>query len=366
MTDPVTPVVLKGLGQGIVARLTHSGLSRIFGGGERWHYHTVVEFLKSSICDAQLDICDFQSRLAVRDEALRKALSIDDTNARDKTRKINRLKKEVKRFRDTRLTIFGYMSEFVEVRLKEYYRIVNRSSGCSPRVCMKLFANEEVIDAYRKPDDSPEGYGRIKIDANTGFRKIYKGARAFVENDIPRAARDKSPYLNSRLSIVQNWADYKPPGRYARFKMSRLEKKHCDDKWRACWKDGHSLDRNYKSFYKSTLIVPMTVRAQIGNFSPDAESKLESNTSDKLLYGFICIDHVRDHFFSRKPIKDSLSNSRDVNIAIIFADLMTILCVQLKIHTTATSDYAAACEYLEKNDSEWLANNSEEAPQIKA
>jgi hypothetical protein len=211
-------------------------------------------------------------------------------------------------------------SEFFKVAntnfdlLSEYF--VGRSSEL-PRLCLKgnLLRGDEncVITVFRDEKVSYEsGYD---INENTGFQHCFSTGQYYLENDIPSAVL-AGRYRNPRISneTARNI--------YTNSLIARRET--LVSNWPEVWVGSGGTERNA---YQSTLIVPITLWNN--NMSKEFLEKYGAEDAERVIFGFLCFDHVSSGFF----------NSSDVDVGYFVADLLSLFSYNL-FNYTAFSETA--------------------------
>lgn len=189
-------------------------------------------------------------------------------------------------------------------------------SSDEPRICIKgnfkTHHRDVIVSVFR---DSEVSYqSDSDISENTGFSSIAKNGKYFICNSIPKAAA-QGLYINPRLQVNKIINE-----------SSSKKAKELSRKWREAWKDGDK-DLDPKSFYKSTLIVPMT----LWNNELSSEFRKKINISDigRTIFGFLCIDHVDEDYF----IED------DVRVGYVFADLLSQYVFHRSVYTDLSETF---------------------------
>lgn len=126
------------------------------------------------------------------------------------------------------------------------------------RVCIKIpDDNEAIVPLFRDTEYMPNK--EYPLDANTGFSDIARNTGVhFLQNDIPAAVKNQE-YKNARIRLqsaltyqASNW-------------LKRWLSKEPDKAWIDCWEriegpGGELITPPTEACYKSTLIVPMTLK----------------------------------------------------------------------------------------------------------
>ncbi|WP_089724943.1 hypothetical protein [Candidatus Thiosymbion oneisti] len=167
------------------------------------------------------------------------------------------------------------------------------------RVCIKGNFNvdnhSKVISVFR---DAHVSYDSdADVEKNYGFLTIYKNGTYFLENNIPEAAAEDR-YFNPRLDndLVKQF-------------LSGASGAHAK-KWEDCW-TGDKEDKS--SFYKSTLIIPMTLWNN--DLSEEFKKLVNLENVDRTIFGFLCFDHVEADYFDEE---------NDVALGYVFADILSM------------------------------------------
>ncbi len=206
-----------------------------------------------------------------------------------------------------------------------------------PRIYLKFNYDGRIISGFSsKP---AEYYAKYSPEDNTGFYSIISRGNYFLLNNIPEAAK-KNHYKNPRLknSCVASYK--KNPLKYVR---SLLDKNYTDTDWQKCWQhmrsDGSKIKPSIESCYKSTLIVPISLPNNSLSFS--FKEFFQIPESSGTILGFLCFDHVEENYFNA---------SVDIDIATIFAHLLSSFFVDYLKHKTHSQVFKMAKEAIENKE----------------
>lgn len=213
-----------------------------------------------------------------------------------------------------------------------------------PRICIKTNVKAPdgrtlISDLFRLDYEHPKV--PFPIYDNTGFMRVAESGVAYYQPDIPRAAAEGT-YINSRL-ILENVATYRSPSRFPTVLFGGKR----DLEWEKCWlpyEAGGELPP--ESCYKSTLIVPITFwnNDLDAAFLEHVENRLRSiyvdqpsEGFDRLIFAYLCLDHVEANYFS---------GDKWENLGYIFADLMSLFFFRRWTLTAASSAYQRARDHI--------------------
>lgn len=210
-----------------------------------------------------------------------------------------------------------------------HYFCLSHKSATLPRMCIKAaktINNEKyIVDVFRE-DWGTSGV-KAKVFENTGFHTVQKNGRFYMCNDIPHKAL-VGGYINPRLNR-ERVKQYKEPN----FFKTHILKKEIDESWIKCW-DGYSSEgKDDASCYKSTLIVPMTLANANSSYSGFLQKTVIGlSEGDRLIYGFLCFDHIEKGYFS----------DNDINVGYIVADLLSFYMINELNFTDSSEIYKKA------------------------
>jgi hypothetical protein len=195
--------------------------------------------------------------------------------------------------------------------LSEYYAL--REHGPKPRICLK--GNSQIREKegiVRLFGDAEVDYkSNTEIENNSGHNHIYQTGMYFMENNIPEAAA-RGDYKNPRLNIE----------RTKLFVAGQL------NDWKECWVDRSTDTRAY---YKSTLIVPLTLRNnQLSSEFKDMAKNFRD--VDRAIFGYLCLDSTERDYFTEQ----------DVKVGYIYADLLSVFMFIRKMYTEISDTYKEA------------------------
>ncbi len=156
--------------------------------------------------------------------------------------------------------------------------------------------------------------------------------------DIPKEAKS-GEYFNPRL-IKEAVSNYTPENRIKRC-MRTKNKVYIDENWINCWKragteDGQSIKPHYRTCYKSTLIIPLT----LWNNKLDKRflQKFNIKNVNRTIFGYLCFDHIETDYFN--PVVD-------VDFGYIFADILSLYLLVRFIFVNQSATYNEVMNYLE-------------------
>lgn len=191
-----------------------------------------------------------------------------------------------------------------------------------PRICIKGSFNvdnhSKVVSVFR---DALVSYDSdANVEKNYGFLTIYKNGTYFLENNIPEAAagdRYFNPRLdNDRVRQFLNGAS-----------GTRVKK------WEDCW-IGDKKDKS--SFYKSTLIIPMTLWNN--DLSEEFKELVNLENVDRTIFGFLCFDHVDVNYFDEED---------DVALGYVFADIISMYIFARLIYMESSETFNSIEDWLQ-------------------
>lgn len=213
--------------------------------------------------------------------------------------------------------------------LREYFLSARGDSSIAPRICIKAnHISEEdgtdyIVDVFR--DDQSVPRSKFPLSANSGFQKIRANGVFFLCNDTTAVNKNTGEleYRNSRID-VQRVIKYKKPQKNS----------FPDLEWAQCWKDFSPSNPSHeeslvalRSFYKATLVVPITVTNHY--FRDDFRRLLHIEKMERAIFGYLCFDHVLENYFQPE----------DIEVGYIFADLMSLYFVTRFEHVTLSKPY---------------------------
>ncbi|MGH1351601.1 MAG: hypothetical protein ACRBBN_12470 [Methyloligellaceae bacterium] len=222
----------------------------------------------------------------------------------------------------------------VERGFIEYYEIIKRTDDIMPRVCVKGIDHQGMVyDMSRRANESVRK--SFFYDENTAFIRC-RGGDEFVCRDIPKQAK-KERYFNNRLNKIKV-EGYKPIFFLKRWwQLVSSEEPYEDDNWEECWDvDCEQKDSDSRSYYKSTLVIPITTTSS--TIRREVLKELVSIGDEPAFraLGFICLDHVKTNFFKKT----------DRLVGWIYADILSEAIVHKNIFSDSSPSYVKALEKL--------------------
>lgn len=226
----------------------------------------------------------------------------------------------------------GKLKEAFEENFEYLISSFKDRSDINPRICVKAIIENKIHTLFRDRY-LMEDYPQNKTD-NTAFNVISGGKRYYLNNNIPRSVQ-AGTYKNSRI-IKDCVTKYKEPGIYKKI-IALFKSNYTDEDWIKCWRNikirNDDSDEYYPCLtdicYKSTLVVPMSLLVR--NLSDDFKKYFKINKEkEKALFGFLCLDHQDKNFFVQ---------NKDVAIAYIFADILSLYLIQNINYTSCSSTF---------------------------
>lgn len=209
--------------------------------------------------------------------------------------------------------------------LHVYFSKSRRGQG--PRICIKanfrINDQEQVVSVFR--DGMVTYDSDAEIQKNYGFKSIYETGTYYLENSIPQAVVEKR-YFNQRLDpeLVEEYLG--------------LKRKTTVRSWDDCWIGGKA---DKSSFYKSTLIVPMTLWNN--ELSEEFKRLINLENVDRTIFGFLCFDHVEEDYFDE---------DYDVAIGYIFADIISMYIFTRLVYMEASKTFNKVEDWLHSRDAD--------------
>jgi len=263
--------------------------------------------VQNAVCFNQSALIQFTYLLAERHKVLKEARSKSPDNYSE----IEKYAKDL---------VYFLNVEFHKIVLRNFEILHSYFDGRSkvkPRICIKgninTYYSNMVITVFR---DSESSYNLdYDISKNTGFSEIAKTGKYYLCNNIPEAVA-RGEYKNPRIndSLVK------------KYRNLFIGKSITLDEWKKYWVDSATVNDD-RSFYKSTLIIPMT----LWNNELSDEFKKRINIKDigRTIFGFLCIDHVEEDYF-KEP---------DVRVGYVFADLISHYIFQRSVYTDLSKTF---------------------------
>lgn len=238
--------------------------------------------------------------------------------------------------------LIGYLNEQIACIVESSFNLMQNFFSDrhvkSPRICLKAnFDPKEklVIGLFR---EQKVGYNSdCSVTANKGFNYVKENGRYYLCQNIPKEAQ-KGEYYNPRL-IKEAVDNYRPMNRIKRFYKTK-DKIFIDDNWINCWKrlssdDGQTHKPHYRSCYKSTLIIPLTLWNNTLNRK--FLEKFNIADVDRTIFGYLCFDHIETNYFN--PVFD-------VDMGYIFADILSLYLLIRFVFVNQSGTYSSVYTYL--------------------
>ena len=272
--------------------------------------HKAIRLIGRAACDNQSDLIQYSFLAAERHKVIKEAVKKGE-----RKKKLEPLIEELvtflnDSFHKSALNNFRFLHHHFENR-----------RGERPRICIKgnfkTAKKDTVITVFSDRVGRQES--DFAIAENTGYEVIEKTGKYYLNNNIPKSTRSgyKNPRLNAeavQLFIGQKIAN---------------EKQTVPSLWKECWID-YEKEEPY-SFYKSILIIPMTLRNN--QLSDEFKKKISMDDVDRAIFGYLCIDHPETDYF----IEDL-----DIIIGYFFADALSLFLITRLIYTEISKTFREA------------------------
>ncbi|MBU4565599.1 MAG: hypothetical protein KKE29_12825 [Proteobacteria bacterium] len=212
-----------------------------------------------------------------------------------------------------------------------------------PRICLKLPDENQpgranmLADVFR---DSDVGYNSIyPVEENTGHVEVMRDGQFFLCSDIPSLAKE-GRYKNPRLD-PHRVEEYGPQNEE---ELSESIDKYGyarDLAWERCWRpsgggDGPArVDAPLESCYKSTLIIPMTLKSHDKDLSGDFKEIMGLEDKSRNIFGYLCFDHLAGGYFNNDP---------DVAVGYVVADILSLYYMTQLNYTKRSTTYQRSIE----------------------
>lgn len=218
--------------------------------------------------------------------------------------------------------------------LKQYFA---GRSHVGPRMCImgvwKRPGNPACVSPIIR-DGQVHYDGAAEAADNTGFDNVLKLGTFYLNNNIVKTALS-GEYHNPRFDYDAIRAFQRQPALTDHEHSPALP----PGTWRSFWK-GATADADARDFYRSTLIVPLTLRNEnlSDEFNQSLATRFARHTGDgsaisahtQSIVGFLCFDHPDIDYFHRE---------HDVNTAYVFASLLSMYLLERITLTTLSATY---------------------------
>jgi len=212
---------------------------------------------------------------------------------------------------------------------------VGRTQSVAPRVCVKSFADDSMVDLYRSYRGKRKGTVYTLATDNSAFAALRDNQRYFHEPNIPSSALSGT-YQNARID-PEKLANYQAGTHSPDKQAAGTQPNYYDADWQAVWVDGDSA--NYRACYKSTLVMPLCIKGELNNEAHEKLYRLFS-TTESLLFGVLCIDHVMPDYFDLDT---------DIALCTIYADMVSMPFVAVHNLTRSSSTFQQVRAYIQAN-----------------
>ena len=234
---------------------------------------------------------------------------------------------------------------------KVFQNTLKRSRYALPRCGVKTIAGDSIDNAEVVSLWGTEGYEnkrRCKLKENTATLQVFSYPRdVYIQNNIPSAVLS-GKYKNNRI-------DTDLATKYAQKKICRFLHRDrlltVDDAWLDCWiPDNPDVAVPKGSVYKSTLVVPIALRADSVT-EIEAEFKQQWRKGKDLRLDFKHLGHNIDNdlfcvgfFCVDTPVIGYFDEKLDKELGYFIADLLYTYFFTYHLHSRLSDAYIACHE----------------------
>jgi len=281
--------------------------------------------LKAFICKQQSEIIQYLYFSSKSHKELRKY--IDQNKQYD----LQQLDKHITSLMETKS---DGMKNMFDKTIPIIQKMFSDRNKHKPRICLKVPDKIEgctIIRALiREEENNYYSNGICKVNENTGYNHLLEnGTKYYCCNNIPEFVKN-GDYKNPR--IIQD--------KVKNYNKSNSEKCGYDIEWAQCWTEWNTHhEENMHIYYKSTLIIPITLsKSQVSN-QFKRELGMTYSTHQRTIFGYLCFDHIDTNYFD--PYYDSL-------FGYIFADIFSLYLLIDLMHVQKSGTYQTAIDELNR------------------
>ncbi len=283
------------------------------------------DVVKSGTCFNQGAFLDFLLLASERHKAFKESLPKNiETVVKEKARD---------KLQDLCVYLHGQTQRAAENNFRfidRYFELTRKNTPILPRISVKLVDrlndDEFVLDLARN-HANVSACASSPINSNTGFEEILRSGKFHLINDIAKEVFSQR-YKNPRLRM--DHVDF-----ISKSTTLRTTGNITPAQWRGLW-IGAEHENNFRSAYRSTLIVPITLvnSAVSTEFRSVVRDHICPNENlrpiDRTIMGFLCLDHVDPYYFNE---------ASDVDIGYMFADWLSLFLFVRYMYTTMSSSF---------------------------
>ncbi|MCI5123100.1 MAG: hypothetical protein D3925_01140 [Candidatus Electrothrix sp. AR5] len=268
----------------------------------------------------------------------------------------------LKRFAELDLFLNDKFQESLKTSCKYIKRYFNGRSKFEPRLTFKApYRGDYIVDLYR--EERFPFFQQFRLEENTAFQYVKDTGKYYICNNIPLEVCEGT-YKNKRINsnVVKN--TYNIPGTFKSSYQKIIGQPERDRPWETCWNPNSNGKHPYsETCYKSTLVVPMTLLnatlcKDFKEYIFCDTQRTESDTYEKLMFGFLCMDHRHSNYFSSES---------DIRFGYIVADLLSLFLVMRMMCRSRSRTCQRASElkqlqqkvFSERSDDKYLEASTE-------
>lgn len=207
-----------------------------------------------------------------------------------------------------------------------------------PRICVKVRYEDEIIEIFRDFQGLSSTMGRHPLDSNVGINEANELGSFYLCNDIPKEVKEggyRNPRLDQEKALKFN-------SNFVRDIFYKITGKY-DRKWINCWREMEGSDSKIHkqpkdTCYKSTLIIPMTLRNNELSWEFRNLFGLNDRKEAKATFGFLCIANHKKKYFN---------SNTDISMGYVLADLLSLYLIERLTYTSHSGTHGRVKEMLE-------------------
>ncbi|MBI5870015.1 MAG: hypothetical protein HZB44_03515 [Actinobacteria bacterium] len=220
--------------------------------------------------------------------------------------------------------------------IHEYFAGYSKFRPC---MCIKVSFNDEIIEIFRDFEGISSTVSRHPIESNVGISEANELGSYYLCNNIPKEVRKEGGYRNARLN-------HERASQYRSFFLKDFFFNitgRQDKKWVNCWKEMEGSDEKMhkqpaETCYKSTLIIPMTLRNNELSWEYRNLWGLNNREGARAIFGFLCIANHKKNYFNKNT---------DISMGYALADLLSLYLIERLTYTSHSRTYSDVEQMLE-------------------
>lgn len=274
--------------------------------------------LRKDVCSFQREYTKYKTVSATAHKAFKELYQSANTTADARSASKGNYEKLAEVIENGLKSLAGDHANYIQTYFVETHRHKDK-----PRVA--IYAISESGELYDLVVLPARGKEEPKVIGDySAFQRVVNTGLPYLVNNLPRTIKEDEAFKHPSLNLTAIRGAYKPRildrKMPARWRNNVLRRSRPDRTWASMLSEPTP---EIETFYKSTLVVPITYREHVdrNKIEPHITRTLGIKEGGRAILGFIVVDHPTTFYFDEGPA-DSYENI-DINVMYKYADLLS-------------------------------------------